>query len=455
VSRTFDLVLRQVQLPDGRIADVGLVGSRFSEIAPKLRPSDNDIDCDGGLLLPGLHDHHIHLLAAAAQLQSVDLSACNDLGAIMSALRAQAKNIAPGDWVRAIGYDERTAGLPDMEMLDTWLLDRPLRLQDRTGALWVLNSLAWGCIGQGPWPDAVETDGQGHPTGRIWRGDAWLRGKIGSFPPPLHPLSQQLARWGVTAVTDAGAQNGPEEAAILSAALRCGDLCQELTLMGREDLPASADYQLGPVKLLFDERALPEIDSIAARIRVARALGRAVAAHCVTEAELLTYLAALDQAGGARAGDRIEHGSMIPRSLVADIAQARLTVVANPGFIAGRGDRYRTEMDAFDLPNLHRLSSLTSAGITLLAGSDAPYGPANPWIAIRAAMLRKTAAGFNLGSQEALTIDAARALFSGYNSIQAGARADCFVVARDWALHVRECDIPNPVFLSLVGGALA
>lgn len=450
-----DLILRRAQLPDGRVVDVSMAEGSFVAIAPKLPPSDNDIDCSGKLLLAGLHDHHIHLLATAAGLQSVDLSGCADTDDIVTALHAKAKDIAPTNWVRAIGYDERVAGISDRHSLDVWLPDHPLRVQDRTGALWVLNSIGLKLIGSAPWPEAVETDACGEPTGRIWRGDDWLRQQTGSHPPPLRSLSQQLAKWGVTAVTDAGANNGPEEANILSAAIRNGELLQRLLLMGREDLPAGEVYVRGAVKLLFDERALPTIDSIAARIVAARALGRAVAAHCVTEGELVTFLAALEQAGGARVGDRIEHGSIIPHSLIADISAAQLTVVANPGFIARRGDRYLAEIDPVELPNLQRLGSLVNGGISISAGSDAPYGPANPWVAIRAAMCRKTPLGAILGANEALPNQAALSLFSNNHPIQSGSVADCCLIDASWPTKVSADENPNPVAFTLIGGKLA
>lgn len=454
VSDRFDLVLRQVKLTDRRVVDVGVVGGRFADIAPRLPISDNDIDGTGKLLIPGLHDHHIHLLATAARMQSVDLAGLIDPDSIIAALRSGAAEIEPGEWVRAAGYDERAAGIPDRHLLDMWLPEHPLRLQDRTGALWALNSAGLALIGDAPWPDEVETGPNGAPTGRIWRGDDWLRGRIGKKPPSLGMLSGQLARWGVTAVTDAGANNGPDEAAILSDAIRRGELRQKLTLMGSEDLPAGKDYRLGSVKLLFDERALPELNDIVARIHTARAIGRSVAAHCVTEAELVTYLAALAAAGGAKEGDRIEHGSLIPGSLIADIAHLQLTVVANPGFIARRGDRYLTEVDPLDLPNLQRLASLSANGVPLLAGSDAPYGPANPWVAIAAAIHRRTPAGAIIGVDEGLSRDEALALFSGDATIRPGAVADCCLIAADWTEHICDPDDPNPVLFTVIAGQL-
>ncbi|KPF91822.1 hypothetical protein IP81_07015 [Novosphingobium sp. AAP83] len=452
MNHAYDLILRQAQLIDGTVADVGIRDGQFAAIAPCLGKSDQDQDCQGKLLLGGLHDHHLHLLATAAKLQSADLTGQVDPAAIRSILQAKAGSTPPGEWLRATGYDERAAGIPDHVTLDQWVSDRPMRIQDRTGALWLLNSAAIALIGPAPWPEGVELDQKGAATGRIWRGDAWLRTQIAHKTPSIATLSQQLAAWGVTALTDAGAQNGPEEAAILAQSCRDGTLRQRLTIMGREDLPTGKEYHLGPVKLLFDERNFPDPASIASRITAARTLGRAVAAHCVTEAELLFYLAALDLAGGAMPGDRIEHGSMIAQSLLPDIAKAGLIVVANPGFIALRGDRYLSEIEPEDRPNLQRLASLKNAGIAVLAGSDAPYGPINPWVTIRAAMFRQTPAGALLGAEEVLSGLQALGLFSAANPLKIGALADCCAVRMDWQRHAADTLDPNPVELTLIGG---
>jgi predicted amidohydrolase YtcJ len=446
----FDLVLRQALLPDGRIADVGIANGQIAAIAPALPRSDNDMDAAARHLLPGLQDHHVHLLATAARLRSVDLSGITDPAIIAEQLNRAAPD-AQG-WVRATGYDERSAGLPDRHLLDSWVSGRPLRLQDRTGALWVLNSAALDQMGGPPWPEAVETGADGLPTGRLWRGDDWLRSRINASPPGLAPLSQMLARWGVTAVTDASMHNGPGEAALFAKAVQSGELVQQLTLMGRPDLPDDPAYRTGPVKLLLDERSLTGIDDMLALVRAARTKGRAVAAHCVTEAELVTFLAALEASGGAQAGDRIEHGSLIPQSLIADIVAAGLMIVANPGFVAGRGDRYLAEIDPEDLPNLHRLCSLRMAGVPLRAGSDAPYGPPNPWIAIRAAVQRRTASGAALGLDEAIDASAALCLFAGDGMIKEGAGADFCLVDRDWQARLMQEADPDPVMLTMIAG---
>ena len=54
-------------------ADVRLAGGLIAEYGPSLRPGPGEevIDAGGGVLLPGLHDHHVHLRALAAATNSV------------------------------------------------------------------------------------------------------------------------------------------------------------------------------------------------------------------------------------------------------------------------------------------------------------------------------------------------------------------------------------------------
>lgn len=438
MSDIFDLIIRDGRDAAGARLEVAIRNGTIAAMAPAIAGRGPEQDARGLTLGAGLHDHHLHLFATAARMESVDLSACRTVEAVIAGLRAAPG--APGGWVRATGYDERVAGLPDRTALDAWLPDRPLRVQDRTGAYWLLNGPGLAALGPPPFPDCVGRDAEGAPDGRIWRGDAWLRERIGGAPPSLAALGARLAQWGVTGVTDAGAANGRAEAALLAGAMP-----QRLVMMGTEDLPPGDGYALGPVKLLLDENDLPPVEAVAARIAAARARGRKVAAHCVTLGELLFFLGALEAAGGAAPGDRIEHGGMIPASLIGDVAAAGLTVVTQPNFIHDRGDRYRAQIDAAELDDLYRLGSLVRGGVRVLGGSDAPYGDANPWIALRAATDRRTRGGDVIGGSEAVGRAEALALYQ--SPLIVGAPAD--LILYDWP---KDAGALGSVALTLIGG---
>ena len=85
------MLIRRAEV-EGQLRDVRIADGRIEAIGERLAPRAGEaaIDAEGGALLPGLHDHHVHLLALAAALESV---ACgppvvSDRAALASALRA-------------------------------------------------------------------------------------------------------------------------------------------------------------------------------------------------------------------------------------------------------------------------------------------------------------------------------------------------------------------------------
>lgn len=439
-----NMVLRDVRPWGGDPVDVAISDGRIVALGPRLAAPGENFDGRGGTLLPGLHDHHLHVLALAARRQSVDLTGLTDPAAIAASLRAA----PPGTWIRAVGYDERACGLPTAQVVDQWVADRPVRLADRTGALRVLNSRALAALSGMELPPGAERDENGRPNGRFWREDRWLARALPQTLPDLARQGAAFAALGLVSLTDATAHNGPEEAAILAGALP-----QHLVLMGSEELGPGAGYRLGPLKLALDERDLPPIDRLAARIAGAHAAGRAVAAHCVTEAELALYLAGLAMAGGARPGDRIEHGGLIPAGFVPVIVDAGLIVVTNPAFIHDRGDRYAATIDPNQWEELYPAADLVAAGIPLLGGSDAPYGSHDPWLAMRTACARQSAGGRVLGPGQRLAPRAALQLYSE-GAIALGEPADLVLCEGSLADVLADLSADR-VRATIIGGAPA
>lgn len=422
------LVIRNVEV-DGRSGlDVRVDGGRIAAVAPRLPPAGEELDGRGGALIPGLCDHHIHLFGLAARADSVTLDGVAAPTAFAARIAAALSARAPGAWVRVLGYDESMAGELTRRDLDVLAPAHPMRVQHRTGALWVLNSAALEALGDADDPPGLERE-----AGRLWRSDAWLRERLPSAPPPLAPIGGRLAALGVTALTDASVTTDTAAAARLADAHRSGDLPQRLTLMSGGPLAAPSDhaFAVGPLKVLLDDHALPGLDDFVARIADARARGRAVAVHCVTAAELALTLAAFG-AAGARIGDRIEHGSVIPPEAIGEIKALGLTVVTQSAFVRERGDRYAADVDPADRPDLYRHASLLAAGVPLAGSSDAPYASADPWIGVAAAIDRLTLGGRILGESERLDPSAALSLYlhdpaapgRELRRVQAGAAAD-------------------------------
>ena len=421
-----------VRVCEGRVAEIGR--------GLALGRDEDWLDGDGGALVPGLHDHHLHLFALAASHESL---ACGPPQVSDGRELATVLAHAPGDgWIRAIGYHESVAGELSRAALDQLVPVRPLRLQHRTGVLWMLNSTAIERLGLDAGVDhaCVERGPDGRASGRLWHADGWLREQLGrSEPPCLRRVGRQLASYGTTGVTDATAGNTGAELAALRHAQEQGDLPQRLLVMGAPSLPSCQGEGIarGPLKLVLAEDSLPEPGVLESQVRAAHAERRPVAVHCVTRAELVYALEAIAVAG-VLPGDRIEHASLAPPDTVERLAELGLTVVTQPGFLRARGEQYRREVGPRDLPWLYRCRGFLTAGVPLGGGTDAPFGPADPWLAMRAAVDRQSDCGHTLGAEEQVTPEQALALFTSPphapgaapRRVQVGAPADLCLLDR-------------------------
>jgi predicted amidohydrolase YtcJ len=437
------LILHNVEI-GATTADVRVEAGVVSDITSHLRagPDDDVVDGEGGALIPGLHDHHVHVLSLARARSSVAVGPRDtpSRAAFVSALRAASTRGA----VRATGYHERVYGPLDREVLDTLVQGVPVRVQHRSGGLWVLNTPALNAVDPERLADErFERDETGCVTGRLWRGDELLRSD--GDPPSVEGIGADFTQAGVTAITDASETNDA------AAVARLRELSVRVRVMGPIDLTFvdTPRLALGEVKIILDDETLPEIDAAVALVREAHALGRGVAVHCVTLVQLRFALETLRLAGVR--GDRIEHASVAPTDAIEDLCNLNLTVVTQPAFVASRGAEYFDDVDARDLPALYPIASLIEAGVRTLGSSDAPYGPADPWEAMRAAVNRRTDSGHILGASQRVSASTALAMFGATSSIRVGMRADLALLAVPLATALRELTRENVVLTVLDG----
>lgn len=425
------VLLRNVEV-DGTVTDVSVRDGDIVAIGHRWRPVPHaeDIDGRGGALIPGLWDHHIHLMALAAARRSVvvgppEVSTVEQLVAVLQ----RAAREAPNGWVRGIGHHESVGGSIDRDTLDAMVPGVPVRIQHRSGAMWVLSSAVIEQLGlEHEDLDGLERDGTGRTTGRLYGADRWLRDRLERHlpaePPDLTATGRELAGYGIVGVTDCTPYEHVGDLQVLAAATRSGALPQHVIVTGGpgiigDDIPAPLDA--GPVKLLLADHSLPSFEDLVRWISVAHAADRPIAAHCVTRTSLALTLAALEATGSHR-GDRIEHGAIVTPELRSTLHQRGLTVVTQPNFLAERGDDYLTDVEPEDRPHLYPCRSLADAGVRVAGSTDAPFGHPDPWRAIRAAMERRTRTGRPIGPAEAVDPATALGLFLGSPADPGGPR---------------------------------
>ena len=446
--------------------DVRLAAGKIRELGRDLarRSGEACFDAAGGVLLPGLHDHHLHLFALAAAMSSLRCGPpeVRDRAALTSALTTCT---APGEWIRGVGYFESVAGDLDRRRLDAIVSGRPLRIQHRSGALWMLNSAGIDRLGLDRGVDApgVERDATGLATGRLFQLDAWLRERLGTAEAPcLAAVGRRLASFGVTGLTDATPGNGSAELRALVDAVDRGELPQRIVVMGAAGLPdpSHAAVERGAVKVRLAEHDLPRIEELERIVESAHLEGRPVAFHCVTRVELV-LAATVFAAVGASAGDRIEHAAVAPPDVMSLLAELGVTVVTQPNFVRERGDAYAAHVEAADRPWLYRCRGFLEASVPLGAGTDAPFGDPDPWLAMQAAVDRCTESGLPLGPDERLVPERALALFTSPaespgdppRKIAVGSRADLCLLDRPWS-QAREQLASDCVAATIRGGSV-
>lgn len=391
------MLITGAQLLDGTAADIR-VESTITEVgrlAP--RPGEEVYDAAGGTVIPGLHDHHVHLWSAAAALASVHVGPPAVRTAPEMRIALHAAPVGPDGWIRAVGYHDTVAGTLDRDVLDTLSPRVPVRVQHRSGALWTLNTEALIRIGAA-----------GHPDGRLFRQDA---GPPRTERPPIGELSRRLAARGVTGFTDATPGYAQPDIERFTQARQSGALRQRLHCMADAGTKPTTLVGVGPAKLILDDTTL-DLGALTRWVADNHAAGHPVAVHAVTDSQLVVCIAALRDAG-VLPGDRIEHAAVVPGDCVGDLADLAVTVVTQPNFVAERGDEYRAEVPAAQHHDLWRVASLMAAGVPVALSTDTPFGDGDPWASMRAAVHRRTPGGTVLGAAERITPEAALRGFLG------------------------------------------
>jgi predicted amidohydrolase YtcJ len=177
-------------------------------------------------------------------------------------------------------------------------------------------------------------------------------------------------------------------------------------------------------------------DELVAWIAERHAADGPVAVHCVTATQLVVTLSALREAG-THPQDRIEHAAVVPDDSMADLAGLGVTVVTQPNFVAERGDQYLADIPDAEHHELWRVASLLRAKIPVALSTDMPFGEANPWATVRAAVHRSTQTGAVLSPDECVSAREALTMFFGTSGnpnearrIQRGQPGDlCVLVA--------------------------
>jgi predicted amidohydrolase YtcJ len=478
-----------VAVADGLIVATG----ETREILGLRGPATRVVDCAEAAILPGFHDAHLHLLALASRLVSVDCSpaAVLSFDHLKRTIRERASSVAAGTWVRAWGYDETSLAEgrhPSRHDLDEAAPNHPVRLKHRSGHATVLNSSALRAAGIGagtpdPAAGVIERDASGEPTGLLLEMDEELEASV----PPLGRDELEegvrladlwLRSHGITTVQDATPTNDHDRWHLLQGLGRL--ISPRLVVMpgierllgfterGMAQGHREGEMLLGHAKAMLTLTTgamTPPEDELVRMVRSAMDRGFSVAIHAVEEeavAAAARVLGANPPAQGAPR-HRIEHASECPPDVLALVAQSGATVVTNPGFVHFSGDRYRAEAPPESQPWLYRLGALERAGVRIAFGSDAPVELPDPAADLYGAVTRRSVSGAPLNPGEAVSAatslghhtvgGACAAGIDGWLGwLRTGMAADLVVLDRDPTACEPEALLGLRTLVTVVGG---
>ena len=436
------------------------------------------INCDGKTVIPGFNDAHIHIMAYASNLLSVDCSPSSvaSISDIQEKLRQEAERTPRGTWIKGTGYNEFYLAEhrhPYRHDLDRAAPYHPVRLTHRSLHACVLNSLALSLAGisiETPDPPGGLIDREldtGEPSGLLFGMNSYINEKV---IPPLSEgevrrgvklANNSLLSSGITSVQDATVRNGFAQWQTFLSLKENGELVPRVSMMF--GLHALADFaerslrfgsgdatlRLGAVKFTPDEtrgQLNPSQEELNEGVLRAHRAGFQVAIHAVEESTVQAAVIALEnclrRSGKGEPRHRVEHCSVCPPPLLRRLKAVKAVVVTQPAFIYYSGERYLSDVPDTQLPWLYRTRSFLKSGLRPAASSDCPVAPCDPLMGVYAAVTRKAEGGQTLFPREAISAEEALRMYTRAGayasfeeqmkgSIEVGKMADLVILSAD------------------------
>jgi len=444
------------------------------DLAPLAGPGTLELDLKGRTVLPGFIDAHEHLSLFSEIPLQLDFSPANvtSLAQLQEKVRAAARGLKPGEWVRGMLYDDTkmTEGRRlTREDLDAAAPDNPVLVVHVSAHWGVVNSAALKLGGL----DESSPDPKGGALGRD-RATGRLTGQLietalfnfgfecfsqtGTVVPPfprevrrraLASAAELLNRAGVTGVGDALV--GPSYVTSYHDLLAEGALSLRVNMLipylflpelerlgliggwGNEWIRCSGikiivdgaiagrtaalkdGYQHDPDDhgvLLIEDQA--ELDGLVERIHN---LGYQACIHANGDLAIEMALKAIERAQKANPRPeprhRIEHCTMIDDDILARLA--RLGVLALPfgSYIWQHGEK----LGPFYGPRAARMfahASFLKAGVKVAGSSDHPAGLHPPLLGVQSMVTRRTASGEVIGPEERISLEEAFRMYTSY-----------------------------------------
>jgi len=497
---------------DDVIAGVGTP----SDMKELLGSDYTEIDMNGGALLPGFTDCHIHMVLSTFFTMNLDLAKIGSIGELLGIIRDRAGKVGAEKWLMGMRFreDDYTEGrMPTLSELDEAAPENPLVLLRYDGHSALVNSLALKAAG-------ITMDTPDPEGGVIEKRDGKLTGVlkelamqpvISAMPIPdmeefrqgCMSFVQRLLSYGVVCVHNI-MQTGPDgpsgdlgpfeipifklfEADIpirsypMIAAPNTAEAVKAVTeQFGGEmkdgrlhggALKIFADGTFGSRTAYFTEdyhdqpgergMLVNSLEALEHLVFSAQEEGVQVAVHAIGDrgvSEMVDiFVKAREKFGKKGLRHRIEHAGMIAPELFPKIKDAGLILSFQPSFIASEGSWMKTRVGK-RLGRVYPIRSAIDEGVPVCGGSDSPIEEPNVMEGIWGTVVRE---GFTtdqaLSVFEAISLYTSRAAFASFQegargTITPGLPADLVVLDKN-PLAVKSSSLKDiKVMRTVIGG---
>jgi predicted amidohydrolase YtcJ len=478
----------QFSIHDTIVVNNGRVVATGSASLASQYTSDNVVDLDGKILMPGFNDSHSHIRGRPQRY--IELGDVTSIAEIQELIEAKIEEIGEGEWITGYGWseDELDEGRrPLRDDLDSVAPNNPVTLTRAGGHSAVVNTLALELADvtlETPQPDGgvIERGEDGQLNGVI-RERQEIVGRLvpdSTYDELIASLEvnlNDLLRLGITSVTDASKPPGQfamweeiyENAEL--ALPRSAVQFQWFDVEGINEVKArvgdGTDFlRIGPIKVFADGGFtgpaaytlepyrnqgeyrgylnMPE-EELVAHLNEIHDAGWQMGIHAIGDAAIVLVVNTLADAleRNPREDHRhyLNHFSMRPPELTMELmAEHEIHITQQPNFAYTLEGRYVENLDGWRLQHNNPMRSPMDHGITVAISSD--ILPIGPMVGIYAATTRKGMTGTVYGPDEIISREEAiRAytLLGAYlnfeedvkGSLESGKFADMIVLSDD------------------------
>jgi predicted amidohydrolase YtcJ len=449
-------IVEAIAVKDGIILATGTT----EEIKSLLGEKTRIIELDGKTVLPGFIDTHSHPGVAARTFLEINCISppTRSIKEILSKIKKKAKEIIPGEWIRAINYNqlklEEKRHITREELDDVAPLN-PVIITRLTGHLYILNSkgLEVSKIDRNT-PDPpgglIERDEDGNPTGLL----NGLAGSLALLKIPPYTLEEikdglkkvydQYSAWGFTSVHDPGTtaidfraykqllEEGVKQVRIQMMMRTHREsprtTLEEMMALGIESGFGDDWLKIMSLKIMGDGTGsggtagvykpqkrgdslglfMTEPEEMKDIVIEAQKAGIRVCIHSIVDRAIYLALdsieAAQEQYPVSDMRHRIEHNSICTPKQLKRIKELGVNPASSIGYMWSIGDDYYDNFVEERVIWCHPHKTMIEMGIIAGGNCDYPITDANPMIQIYEAVTRKTSTGLVVGIDEAISV---------------------------------------------------